>query len=342
MNTVLVTGATGFVGWHTARRLRAAGHRVRVLVRDAAKARRCLAPLGIDAADRVVGDMKDAGAVAAAIAGCDAVVHAAAAVSVTSLASFDDNAQGTRRVMTEACERSCQAVIFVSSLTAIFDPRGGRVTADAPLVRSTTRYGRSKAASDRIARELQQAGAPIAIVYPSGVIGPDDPGLSESVRAYRGFVRETIRAGATQFVDARDLAELHRQLLERRRCGRFVAAGHYFSWDALTALLEEISGATIRRIAAPGWLLRAGASLADRVSRLSGRSFPITREGIEIATRWRRVEDSPAIAELGVVWRDPRETLEDLLRWYLESGRLPARAVPRLAEDPLPPAARIG
>ncbi len=39
--TVLVTGATGFVGSHTVAHLAARGHHVRVLVRDAAKTRQC-------------------------------------------------------------------------------------------------------------------------------------------------------------------------------------------------------------------------------------------------------------------------------------------------------------
>ena len=334
---VLVTGASGFVGWHTAARLAAGGHRVRALVRDAEKARRRLGPLGIAGDDLVVGDMTDEAAVARALAGCDAVVHAAAAVSVTrpgARDAFDQNVTGTRLVLGGACERGLAAVLFVSSLTAIFDPRAPATTGDSPLVRSATRYGRSKAASDRLARDLQAAGAPVCIVYPSGVLGPDDnPGLSESVRAWRGFLRATLRSsGGTWFVDVRDLAELHVRLLERRAPGRCVAAGHSFTWDALTALLEEVSGASIRRISAPGWLLRAAGRLADGAGRLRAARFPISGEGMAIATRWRPVADSPELAALGVSWRAPRETLEDMLRWLVEAGRLPAHAAPRIAQ----------
>jgi nucleoside-diphosphate-sugar epimerase len=329
---VLVTGATGFIGWHTAARLRAGGHRVRALARDAEKAARLLGPLGIDSEDVIVGDMTDEATVARALAGCEAVVHAAASVSVTQPGagdSFAGNAVGTRLVVGGACERGVGSVVFVSSLTAIFDPKR-EVTADSPLVRSTTRYGRSKAASDAFVRELQEAGAPLAAVYPSGVIGPDDPGLSESVRAYRGFLRGTLRSGGTSFVDARDLAQLHERLVTRQRRGRFIAAGPYFSWDELTDLIEEVTGAEIPRIGVPAPLMRAAGRTLDVVSRLTGRSFPISGEGIEIATRWKPIADSPEIAELGVAWRPPRETLADMFRWFVTAGRLPAKALPRL------------
>lgn len=333
MKRVLVTGATGFVGWHTAARLRAEGHRVRVLARDAEKAARLLGPLGIGADDVIVGDMTDEGDVARALADCEAVVHAAASVSVTQQGGgpgFGGNVTGTRLVVGGACEGGIDNVVFVSSLTAIFDPKR-EVTADSPLVDSTTRYGRSKASSDAFVRELQEAGAPVAIVYPSGVIGPDDPGFSESVRAYRGFLRGTLRSGGTSFVDVRDLALLHARLVERKHHGRLVAAGPYFSWDALTELLEEVTGAEIPRIGVPAPLMRAVGRTLDVVSRVIGRSFPISGEGIDIATRWKPIADSPDVAELGVAWRPPRETLADMFRWYVATGRLPAKAVPHLS-----------
>ena len=72
---VLVTGATGFIGYHTARRLRAEGHAVRAFVRSFEKAERVLAPLGLKRPDFVLGDMTDRESVERAFDGCDAVVQ---------------------------------------------------------------------------------------------------------------------------------------------------------------------------------------------------------------------------------------------------------------------------
>jgi nucleoside-diphosphate-sugar epimerase len=329
---VLITGATGFIGFHAAARLRAAGCEVRALVRSREKGERVLGALGVGPDDLVVGDMTDRPAIERALAGCDAVIHAAAAVSVTGRKpDFSANLLGTQAVVGAACEAGCQ-VLYVSSLTAIFDPAGG-ITADSPLVRSKTAYGRSKAAADAWVRERQGEAAPISIVYPSGVVGPDDPGFSESVKAYRAFLRGTLKSsGGIQLVDARDLAQLCERMLVERVRGRIVAAGHFFDWDGFTELLQSVTGARIPRIAAPGWLLRAAARGLDGVGKLTGRRMPMSGEGIEIATRWPRIDDSPGVAELGIHWRPPERTLEDLFRWFLAQGRLPASAVPALSD----------
>lgn len=332
---VLVTGATGFVGWHATRSLLGAGHSVRALVRSADKALRVLAPLGLGPADFAVGDMTDAEAVDRALAGCDGVLHAAAAVELDARAGggrFDTNVEGTRLVLGGAHARGLRHLLFVSSLLAIFDPRSGRLALEGALASSSIEYGNSKLAAERVARELQGAGAPLAIVYPSGVIGPEDPGLSESVRAYRSFTRRMLTsASGTQFVDARDLAELMRRLLERGAASRTIAAGHFFPWRELADRIEAATGAKVQRLRAPDALLRAAGRLADRIARWRGVRSPLSAEGMEIATRWRRIDDTPDVAALGVAWRDPAQTLEDLYRWLWTSGRLPATALPRLA-----------
>ncbi|MEM7409357.1 MAG: NAD-dependent epimerase/dehydratase family protein [Myxococcota bacterium] len=326
---ILVTGATGFIGYHAARALQDGEHTLRALVRDEGKGARVLEPLGVAATDRVAGDMTDAASVEKALDGCDALVHAAAGVSVTTGAQdFAANVTGTEVVLGAAFARELPCV-YLSSLEAIMQP--GRPTTEASEpVMGATHYGRSKARADRWVREQAQAGAGVTILYPPGVVGPDDPGFSESVKAYRSFLRGTLRVGATQFVDGRDLGILIRRLLETRHAGRVLAGGHFFTWDALTDLLVEVTGARIPRISAPGWLLRGAARTMDVIGRVTGRKMPMTGEGIEIATRWQRVADSPVVAELGVGWRDPEETLRDLFRWYVEAGRLPAKAVPKL------------
>lgn len=336
---VLVTGATGFTGLHATAALRAAGHRVRVLVRSAEKARQLLEPLGIGADDVVVGDMTERDAVRRAARGCDAVIHAAAVVSVTGAAderAFDANAEGARVVLGEANAAGLDPIVFVSSLTAILDPKRPELTSAAsPLVASATRYGQSKADSDRLARALADEGAPITIVYPSAILGPDDPGRSESMSAFRGFLQFMIDSeGGTQFVDARDLAALFVRIVETRCHGRLVAAGHYLDWADLRSVIAGTTGASIRAIRAPGFVLRGAGRLADVAAKLTGRRLMFGHEAMEVATRWRAIADSPEIAGLGVVWRAPTRTLEDVYRWFLERGAIPAKSVPKLKQHP--------
>ena len=113
-------------------------------------------------------------------------------------------------------------------ITAIFDADAPQTIGDSPLVSSAARYGRSKADSDAFVRCLEQGGTPIAIVYPSGIIGPDDPGPSESMGAYRGFVQAMIDSeGGTQFVDARDGGSNHLRSDSRLRVAQLARVNQY-------------------------------------------------------------------------------------------------------------------
>ncbi len=78
---VLITGGTGFVGSHMAAAVVRAGHTVLLLVRQPERVNAALAPLGISVQDIVSGDVLDPQSVQTAVAGCHAVIHAAAIYS---------------------------------------------------------------------------------------------------------------------------------------------------------------------------------------------------------------------------------------------------------------------
>jgi dihydroflavonol-4-reductase len=78
---VLVTGGTGFVGSHTAKALKEAGHIVRILVRSKKKAVSIFESLGVEIDEIILGDITDSDAVEIAVKGCDAVIHSAAMVA---------------------------------------------------------------------------------------------------------------------------------------------------------------------------------------------------------------------------------------------------------------------
>lgn len=330
---VLVTGATGFVGYHAARALAGRGHEVRVLARSLEKAERLFR--SAREVEIAVGDMTDATAVRAALAGMDAVVHAAATVSFsreTADALRAANVAGVRNVLGAAAEAGARRLVYVSSLTTLFDPRGPDPTEDSPVVRQRNAYASAKAAAETEARALAAAGAPLATVYPNAVIGPDDPGWSESVGALRGFMSRCLDStGGVGFVDARDLAAFLVALLEAKEAGgRFLVGGQFRSWDEIAAELEAVIGRPVRRMRAPAPLLRGFGSLVDLVRRFRPVDSLISREGMDHATRMRPLPTSPAVGRLGVAYRPVRESFEATARWMLASGRLKPHHAPAL------------
>jgi dihydroflavonol-4-reductase len=319
----LVTGATGFVGSHVARTLCERGHAVRILVRSPEKAARTFSEGSVEIA---LGDMADAAAVRAAMAGCDSLVHAAAAVSLDPRDAprlLDENVAGTRAVIDAALAARVAGIVYVSSLVTIWRPTAHDPGPASPLREGQAGYALAKVEAERIVRARQDAGAPIAIVYPNGTLGPDDPGLSEAVRAFRGFTRATLAtSGGLASVDVRDLALFCARLLEVQRRGRFVVGGQFQPWDELARALEPLLGHSVARVRAPGFFLRLAGSALDLARRVRPVASLISREAMEYATRMRALPNDAALAELGVALRPLTDTYRDTLRSLEASGRM--------------------
>ncbi len=337
---LLVTGGTGFIGSHTVVALHAAGHRLTLLARSPERAAHMLAARGLDPDDFAVvaGDIVDADAVRKAMAGCEAVVHAAAVVGIDgakAAQALQTNERGARNVLGEAARLGLDPIVYVSSISALFSP-GGPVllTADTPVAPATRPYAASKAACERYARELQDAGAPVVCLYPGGVLGPDDPSGSEAMRGailWRRVTMVRLDSGYL-LVDVRDIAAVIAAALEPGRGPRrYLAGHHYVSWTELCDLVEDVTGRPVHRLPMTGPLLRSLGSAGDLVRHVIPFSFPLSREAMETASLMVPMDDQATIDELGVAFRSPRETLRDAYQWLYDSGRLPARLVPALA-----------
>jgi nucleoside-diphosphate-sugar epimerase len=333
---VLVTGGTGFVGSYATVALLRAGHDVRLLVRDPAKVDRVLAPHGVDVVDRVKGDVLDEASVTAALEGCDAVVHAAAVVANDRRRAaevLNTNPAAARNVLGAAHRAGLDPIVHVSSVASLFPPPGPLITADTPVADPTSAYGRSKVGAERAARELQDEGAPITIVYPGGVWGPHDPSLTEQVRAAATLVRsgQPMVPGGLSVLDVRDLAELIVATLEPGRgARRYVLGGHFFTTREMADLIEEVGG-RVRRIPMSGRLLRGVGRVNDLVMRVVPVDLSITYEGMVFLTVGVHTDDTATLDAFDLSLRPARETVTDTLRWLLAEGHLERRHVPKLA-----------
>lgn len=170
--TVLVTGASGFLGRAVVRGLLADGYAVRTLQRT---------PSRTEGATDVLGSVTDPDVVARAVSGVDAVVHLAAKVSLAGdPADFERvNVGGTRTLLDAAQAAGVARVVHVSSPSVahhgdsiVGDDAG---PADPALARGD--YARTKAAAELLALARDGAAMRVVAVRPHLVWGPGDTQL---------------------------------------------------------------------------------------------------------------------------------------------------------------------
>jgi dihydroflavonol-4-reductase len=338
---VLVTGGTGYVGSHTVAALAGQGHQVRLLVRARERIAPALDPLGVAAADAVVGDVTSAEAVEQAMVGCDAVVHAASVFSFDprrAAAMQRANPVGTGTVLGAAQRHGLDPIVYVSTTGVFLPATAAMLTAGTPVGAGIGPYTRSKIAAELVARGYQQAGSPVVITYPAVVQGPHDPHLGDSV----SFVRDLLRGrlpvlprGRVSFVDVRDVGALHTAAL-RAGLGarRYLLGGPAVEIADVAAMLGELTGRRLPQRTAPDWVLQRAGRLADHAQRLIPVRLPVSAEQVELPINIPAgfvVDDTATRRELAVERRDLRETLADTVRWLAARGLITARQAGSLA-----------
>jgi nucleoside-diphosphate-sugar epimerase len=327
MAVVMVTGASGFLGIHVVQRLLQEDHEVRALVRSPANLRRNLAPLGVEPEDRrigvVAGDMTDPAAARAAANGCSYAVHAAATYSYRRRDAermVRENAAGTAVVVDAASEAGCRGVVHVSSVVALLR-QGATVDHRSDVGVTLGPYTQSKVASERVARERQEAGAPVTLVNPGAILGPDDPYLGESNETVRDILRgrlPTWPRGRLQWVDVRDCARVVVAALDR--------PGRRYLVPGTDVVLphEVLRAVTGRRLPALRVPLAAATPVLELGYRTGWELLPHTLEGARVIAQDTRVDPAATVKELGVEGRPLETSMRDTVRWLVAAGHIGA------------------
>jgi len=332
MDVIMLTGASGFLGIHVLRRLLDEGHRVRAFVRTPEKLRAHLPMLGVDPADPSLeiasGDMTDPVAVKSAATGCDRAIHAAATFSYRRRDAermLRENKVGTATVLDAAIEAGCSGIVHVSSIAALLRP-GATLDHQSPIGLPVGPYTLSKVESERVARDRQDAGAPVTIVNPGAILGPKDPYLGESDAVVRDILRgrlPTWPRGGMQWVDVRDTAEVVVAALGRPG-RRYMVPG-----ESVSLPHETLRTVTGRRLPAVRLPLMATLPVLQ-VGYTTGWSLlPHAVEGSRLIATDTRVDYSATVEELGVRGRSLEESMRDTVRWLVEAGHISTRAAGR-------------
>ena len=192
--TILITGATGFIGGHLARRLQTQERaHVRALVRSPQKAAP-LADLGIEI---IPGDITDPDAVREAMRGADIVYHAAAWADEQGDrdAVWAVNVGGTQNMVDAAIEHQVRRFIHLSSCAVYGSLQQLDIDETTPPRMTGRIYHDSKVAAEEVVfRAYREHGLPVVVARPSQVYGPGSPQFT--IR-----VIQAVKAGKVMLVD---------------------------------------------------------------------------------------------------------------------------------------------
>jgi nucleoside-diphosphate-sugar epimerase len=301
--TVLVTGASGFIGRSLVARLRGERAAVRALVLPDEPVE-----LGAEIAR---GDVTRPESLVPAMRGVRLVYHLAARVGDWGAEELfrSVNVDGTRNVLAAAAEAGVERVVVTSSLVVYGSQLGSEVCdEDLPREHGCGPYSRTKRAQEELALDFHRFGrVPVTVVRPGNVFGPDSaPWVHMPVALLRAGRLPLIGGGegdaALTWVD--NLAEF--LLLAGRTAaaaGRVYNAndGSGVSWARYFTALARIAGARAPRLHVPSGAAMAAAvamEAAWRVARRPGRPL-FTREAVTLLASRHAVPVSRAARELG-------------------------------------------
>ena len=319
----LVTGATGFVGWHVARHLVEAGRRVRVLVRDPARVRE------LDNVEVVQGDLEDPAAVRQAVDGCEALCHVAADYRLwvrNPAEMYRSNVDGTRNVLEAACRAGVERIVYTSTVGTIGIPAGGigEETTPVSLEEMVGPYKRSKFLAEQVAFDHVAQGLPVVIVNPTAPVGDHDfkptPTGRTIVEYLRGAMRAWIDTGLN-LVDVRDVAVGHRLALERGRPGeRYILGCQNLTLKEIFEKLEAISGVPAPKWRIPYGVAYAAGAVSTAWAYLSGREPLAPLDGVRMARKKMFVTHAKAARELGYAPAPIEGALARAVAWFRANG----------------------
>ena len=335
---VLVTGGAGFVGRATVRALVEAGHRVRIVSRDAWPSGSLFEKLGVEV---VTGDAQQRPVIDAALEGMDALVQAAATYRYdrASGPAMSNNAPLARTILEAAHDAGTAKVVDISSIV-VFALGHVPLDEDTPLADAGSPgwkdpYLRSKVESELVGRAFEATGLPRVTIHPGVVIGPEDTAMGTS----SAFVTALLRGGVAidsraPWVDVRDVARGIVLALDQPPGSRFILTSGSVRLRDLAVIIDEATGLTRQRRFIGASIVRAVARVNDitggRLSPLPDRnSLDWTLGNAET------VDTTRATRDLGLSFRPIRETVTDAIRWWAEHDSIDRRLAGKLAPKPV-------
>ncbi len=328
----LVTGASGHVGHTVVRTLLEKNKRVRALVLPND-------PLIMTVDERaqiVFGDVRDVHSLRPFFANPESekliVIHAAGIVHIAAKRNdrvYDVNVRGTKNVVEMCQENGVEKLIYISSVHAIPEPKGGgiiREVTEFDPAQVEGYYAKTKAEATALVLKAQQSGLFACVVHPSGIIGPYDYGNAHMTQMMIDYASGRLWAyvsGGYDFVDVRDVADGIMACIEHGTSGScYILSNRYITIREMLDTLYKVTNGRRVRIVLPCWFIRLVAPMAEWYYRLRKQKPLFTAYSMVTLFSNVRFSNKKARCMLGFSPRPIEGTLADTMEWLKQQGRL--------------------
>ena len=335
MNTFLVTGPEGFLGYHVAKLLNERGVRPRVLLPPGGDATTpavaSLTRLNVEVCH---GSVDDPASLRAACKGIGTVLHLRFTIALgggTSVmeALHKGNVVGTLNLLAAATEAGVARIVVSSSVLAVGlnrEPRPLDEGADWRRCAFHLPYALSRREAEDAALAPSRREPPvIVVVNPSFTLGPEDfvgaPANKLVLKMSKGGFRFTAPIGFG-VLDVRDYADGVLRAAERGAHGkRYILSGANTSPDQLLREVAAVAGVEPpgRLFSIRSWMLYPILAALALWSRIRGTPLKASPSVLELWGRYAWYDIGRARDELGWTARPLRETLDSTIRWAREA-----------------------
>jgi dihydroflavonol-4-reductase len=327
---VFITGATGFVGGHVARRYAAEGASLRLLTRQES---RLDGLTGIDA-EMVKGDLREPEKLRSALTGCDALIHVAADYRLwvrDPKQMYAANVDGTRELLRLAREAGIPRVVYTSSVaTMAFKADGTIVNEDTPVTLADMigHYKRSKFLAEQVAIQAAQAGQYVVILNPTTPIGAGDAKPTPTGRTFVDFLNKKFPAyvdTGLNLVDVDEVARMHVVALNRGTPGeRYILGGENLTLKQILDRMSAITGLPSPNMKVPHAVAMAFAFFDENFTgKLRGKEPRATVEAVRMGKKMMFASSAKAERELGFKVLPIYNALRSAIEWFIAHGYAP-------------------
>lgn len=323
----LVTGASGFLGANVVKELLAAGAEVRALVLPNDPAPNLA---GLDAVQRVAGEVNDAASVRRALEGCDTLFHLAAIFKLwlrDQSLIYRVNIDGTRTVLEEAERANVARIVHTSSAITCGFPGPGELSDETKAYQKDLvvgDYRTTKYLSENVALDFVRRGLPIVMVNPTVPLGWGDCAPTPTGTLVVSYLNGLLTLAPTWYlnvVSVRDVARGHVLAATKGRIGeKYVLGGENLQFSEILAILNELTGFGLPRgKLSPRVLLPIGY-VAEFISRWITHSDPfVSRESVRVMRANYVFDVSKARQELGLEPLPARVALQESVEWFMST-----------------------